>query len=39
MSDFGDHKRSGVAVPIPQPTPAPVPAAPPDGDKVPQEVG
>jgi hypothetical protein len=39
MSDFGDHKRSGVAVPIPQPTPVPAPAAPPDDDKVPQEVG
>jgi hypothetical protein len=26
MSDLGDHKRSGVAIPAPAPTPAPRPA-------------
>lgn len=25
MSDLGDHKRSGVAVPVPKPAPAPLP--------------
>jgi hypothetical protein len=26
MSDLGDHKRSGIAVPAPAPNPAPRPA-------------
>ena len=28
MSDLGDHKRSGVAVPVPKPAPSPAPPLP-----------
>ena len=28
MSDLGDHKRSGIAVPVPRPAPRPQPAEP-----------
>ena len=28
MSDLGDHKRSGVAVPVPRPAPRPAPLSP-----------
>ena len=41
MSDLGEHKRSGVAVPVPEPAPAPrpEPATPQDCDLAVQEVG
>ena len=41
MSDLGEHKRSGVAVPVPKPAPAPQPepAAPKDSGEARQEVG
>ena len=41
MSDLGEHKRSGVAVPLPEPAPAPrpEPATPRDSHLAVQEVG
>ena len=40
MSDLGEHKRSGVAVPVPTPAPAPVsePAEPREKDMAEREV-
>ena len=40
MSDLGEHKRSGVAVPVPKPAPVPrpEPAAPEKKETAEQEV-
>jgi hypothetical protein len=40
MSDLGDHKRSGVAVPAPAPSPAPRPAPEPvPADRLVPDIG